>query len=207
MMRIVRIIILILGMCQTWSCSGQDYKLTVPIKEINTKGIYFEYTHLGNTYTGKFELGISKGDFYDTDSIEIRLSRTDPNEYEFISIVRRKWEEEKKVVSLDMNKREMLGYNDVDEKPIFSNLSNAYENESAIYDYFLSRLPSPNTSQKVGIYLVIDGEGNSTYKSSKIENQNQLSDLKKLIENMPKFSPPKVDGDTVSVIYLVEIPN
>jgi hypothetical protein len=180
--------------------------MVVPIQRIDTGGIYFNYSYLSNNYSGHFPLGVTAENFYDSDSLKIKLSKNKPLNFEFVSVVKRKWPVDDAVVSLNANNRVLYGYHDIDTKPLFEGVNDANKNDSAIGHFFKEYYSNMGDLKKTGMYIIIDGKGNSIYKSSRITDDKTLSQIKETITSMPEFTPPMNKDDTVSVVYLIEVP-
>ncbi len=188
------------------SCYKKHIILTVPIQRMDYDSIYFQYNYLDSVFKGALPLDISNEDYYSSDSIKIKVSKDDPSNFKFLSIVKRVWHKTDILVSLNTNERVLYGYRSVDQKPLFDHVKFPQENDSAITQFFENYFEDKHQLKKTGIYIIIDGNGNSRYESSQIEDDRILQQIKDAINSLPKFTSPMKDGDTVSVIYLIEVP-
>ena len=187
-------------------CNDKHLSLIVPIQRIDIEGVHFQYHYLDSVYEGCFPLDISSETFYDSDSLKIKVPEKNPSNYKFISVVKKTWSEETVVIPLNKEERVLYGYHNVDQKPLFQGINNAHENDSAITRFFEDYYGNAQSLSKIGIFIIIDGNGDVTYKSSRVEDKEKILEIKKVIESMPKFTPPINNGDTVSVVYLIEVP-
>lgn len=190
----------------TGSCKNRYSVLIVPIQRIDTGGVYFNYSYSDSNYTGHLPLEIVSENFYETDSLKVKFIKNKPGDFAFVSVVKRKWPKDNDVVSLNVNERALYGYHDVDTKPLFEGVNDVSKNDSAIGYFFKEYYTNMSDLKKTGVYIIIDGNGNSIYKSSRITDDETLSQVKKAITSMPEFTPPMNEGDTVSVVYLIEVP-
>lgn len=180
--------------------------MVVPIQRIDTGGVYFNYSYSDSNYTGHLPLEIVSENFYETDSLKIKVVKNKPDDFEFVLVVKRKWPKDDAVVSLNANDRVLYGYHDIETKPLFKGINDESKNDSAIGHFFKEYYSNIGDLKKTGVYIIIDGKGNSIYKSSRIADNEILTQVKKAITSMPEFTSPMNEGDTVSVVYLIEVP-
>ena len=201
-----KLLLVILMISCLLSCDNKHTILTVPIQRMDYDSIYFQYNYLDSIFKGSFPIDISDKSYHSSDSIKIKVSKDEPSNIEFVSIVKRVWPQNDMLVSLNANKRVLYGYQDVDKKPLFDNVQDPYENDSAIIWFFENYFRDYQDLRKMGIYIIIDGKGMSSYESSIVKDERILVKIKEAINKLPKFTPPMKNGDTVSVIYLIEVP-
>ena len=146
--------------------------------------------------------------FSTSDSLKIKIEKNQPDKFEFISVIERVWVTEESIVSLtESNENQIIyGYHDVDQKPLFPDAKNEYENDSLIFDYYKKQENQSIDFKIIGVYILINETGEVTLKNAMTENKEELRLIKKQISKLPNFTPPIYKGDSVSVSYLIEIP-
>lgn len=189
-------------------CNHTSTIKTVSIEKIDTSGIYFSYEYLGKEFNGKLPLEITYEDFTSSDSLKIRINKSHPEEFKYVSVVHRVWNTQDEFVSIenDENNEDVYSFNQLDKKPLFLGASNEYENDSLLLNFFVQHSIQSDKMELVGVYILIDKHGNATYKKAFTKNEDDLQVIKTLIDKLPKFTTPIYNGDSVTVSYLIEIP-
>ncbi len=189
------------------NCKNKLINKVADIQSIDTSGIYFTYTHNDSVYYGHFSLNITDEDFSYMDDLKISISKENPKEYYFVSVIRKKWnaEEENVIINIEDNVS-YYSYHDVDSKPVFATANDEFENDSAIQQYFLNDADVKETYKMVGVYILIDGYGKARLKKAMTNDNNEIEIIKERISKMPNFTPAYNGTDTVTVSYLIEIP-
>ncbi len=191
----------------SFSCNGDFVVIIADIQRIDTSGIYFKYEYLDSIYTGYFSLYVADEDFSYVDNLEIKINKNNPQEYEYLSIIRKKWDTEDNVVKIkNPDEPSYYNYHDVDIKPIFTTSTSELENDSAIYQYFLQNSETTNNIMKVGVYIIISENGKANLKQIMTKDTSYNLLINNLINKMPLFSPAVHESDTVKVTYLIEVP-
>jgi hypothetical protein len=190
------------------SCSSEHYERTVGIDRIDTTGIHFSYIHNGLNYSGSFSLDISKKDFYSTDSLRIKINRKHPEIVFFVDVIKRKWPIQEVDISIQSNISdfEIYGYHQIDQKPLFKGALNEYNNDSLIIDFSKKSLCNSENYVLVGVSIIINGSGQVSINKIYSDDEFEIKSIKRVVGEMPDFSPPIHKGDTVTVSYLIEIP-
>ncbi|MCB2197502.1 MAG: hypothetical protein KQH79_16700 [Bacteroidetes bacterium] len=189
------------------SCNSKYSTQVVAVDRIDTSGIYFSYTYLEKNYTGHFGLNEIAEDFSTSDSLKIKIEKDQPDRYEFISVVKRVWKTENAIVStVKNNESGVYSYHDVDQKPLFADADNEFENDSLIFDYVKRQSNSSNEFTKVRVYILINETGKVTLKNAMTNNKDELVSIKKIVEKFPDFTPAINNNENVTVSYLIEIP-
>jgi hypothetical protein len=84
----------------TTSCQDNFVRREIPIDRIDTSGVYVTYFYNDKEFQKRFELGFTTENFYDLDSMVIRINKTNPEEVQFESIIHRKWPKEDAIIEL-----------------------------------------------------------------------------------------------------------
>ncbi len=188
-------------------CNSDSIVLTADVNRIDTTGIHFEYVYLDSIYIGQFSLYITDEDFSDVDDIKLRVNKSNPEQYEFVSVLRKKWDTEEYIVNIkNSNEPSYYNYHDVDTKPIFSTATSEFKNDSAISQYFLQNSTVTEDKQIIGVYILIDENGKARVKQIMSKDTSKIELINELINKMPCFSSAVHKKDTVTVSYLIEIP-
>jgi hypothetical protein len=188
------------------SCGNKTTFITVPIDKIDENGVSFRYSHLDSTYVGKFSLDVTEKNFYETDSLKIKISNSYPPKLSFVSVVKKSFKNEEVLIGENLFNRSIYSYHSVDVKPLFNKIESAHKNDSAIYNYFKNYFKNSDDTNQIDIYIVVDGKGKAHYKSSRMQDESIEDQVIMAINRMPSFSSPRHNGDTVSVVYLITIP-
>lgn len=190
------------------SCTQKYSTNTVAIQKIDTSGIYFSYDYQNKVYSGHFDLEEIKGDFTSADSLKLKIEKKQPENFEYISVVERKWQIEEAIVSISENSREkdVYGYHHIEKKPLFPGADNEYDNDSLIFDFAKKHSIVSNAFKKVGVYIFINEAGEVSLNKAMTKNNEEIQIIEKLIDKLPNFSPPINNGDSVTVSLLIEIP-
>ncbi len=189
------------------NCRNDLIEKVVDINSIDTSGIYFKYIYQDSVYDGHFSLYVTDEDFSYVDDLRIRIDGKSPENYYFVSVIKKEWDTEDALVNLDTeNDTSYYSYHDVDIKPIFETAKDEFENDSALLLYFMKNLDNLDNIELIGAYILIDGNGRPRLKKAVTNDLNKIKTVKEHINNMPYFTPAYYDSDTVTVVYLIEIP-
>ena len=188
-------------------CKYTNTVKTVCIEKIDTSGIYFSYEHLGKEFNGTMPLEITHDDFTSADSLKITINKNNPEKFKFVSVVYRVWDTQDELISItgDENK-DVYSFSYVDKKPLFFGAYDEYENDSLLSEFFIKNSVQSDEMSLVGVYLLIDKNGDATFKKAVTQNVDELQVIKELINKLPKFTAPIHKGDSVAVSYLIEVP-
>ncbi len=197
----------IFGLMITTYCTNNNVIVTVGIEKIDTNGVYFSYQHIGEMHSAILPLDLFDENFYSTDSLKIKINKNKPEEFVFVSIVRRNWPKEESYITIDSLREKQSQYHSIDKKPLFKG-ANDYESSDSLVQVFLKKelLRAQSTiPDRIGLYLIIDQGGKASLGKvydSDPETENILRDV---VETMPLFKPGEHQGKKVKVSYLVEI--
>ncbi len=202
------VIFTILTMLIFCNCENKYHEQVVAVDLIDTSGIYFSYDYSDNNYAGRFDLEDILEDFSTSDSLKIKIKKDSPEDFEFISVIKRVWKKEDATVSInnkDIDKI-IFSFHSIDQKPLFSGASDEYDNDSLIFEYFSSKTNLSKDYKKIGVYILINGSGQVSLEKVVANNDKVINYVSQMITNFPDFSPPIHNGDSVTVSYLIEVP-
>jgi hypothetical protein len=188
-------------------CTNNHVIETVGIERIDTSGIYFSYEYLGKKHKGAFPLDLIKENFYSTDSLKIKIDKNNTDEFEFVSVVRRKWPKEESYIPIDTSKEKLSQYHGIDKKPLFKGVSDYEKNDSVVQEFLKKELirVQQKIPGRIGLYLIIGKDGKASLGKVFGSDKTTENYLREIVDNMPLFESGEHKGEKVKVSYLVEI--
>lgn len=207
MRKIKCLIVAIFGLMIATYCTNNHVIETVGIERIDTSGVYFSYEYLGQKHSAAFPLEHINENFYSTDSLKIKIDKDNPDEFEFVSVVRRNWPKEETYIPIDSSEEKLSQYHAIDKQPLFEGVSDYADNDSIVQEFLKQGLLSVQQTvpNRIGLYLIIDKNGKASLGKvydSDIATEKNLRDV---VDRMPLFEPGEHKGEKVKVSYLIEI--
>lgn len=201
------LLVAVLGLMIATCCTNNHVIETVGIDTIDTNGIYFSYEYLDTKHMGSFPLDLIDENFYSTDSLKIKIDKNNPDEFEFVSVVRRKWKKEEVYIPIDPSREKISQYHSIDKKPLFEGVTDDASNDGVVQEFLKKELLQiqREISGRNAIYLIIDEQGKAFVEEIVMADDTTENNLRKIVENMPLFEPGEHKGKKVKVSYLVEI--
>jgi|GEM_PF-3484527 len=207
MKRCVKRICIILFVVTVVSCRDNYEIKNADINKIDTSGVYISFEYLEKIYFKKIPLDSITEDFNSSDRLRISVEKNNPEKVEIISVVKAKWEREMSSIPLnEQEDRKIYDYYSVDKKPVILGASDEYENDSLIQKFLREGEDRQREEKLVGVNTLINGEGEIRFESAYTDKEDEIEYLKSIINELPKFSTPLKNGDTVTVGYLIEVP-
>ena len=102
--------------------------------------------------------------------------------------------------------RRVYDYYEVDIKPVILGALDEYENYSFINDFLRDGKDGQSEVKLIGVNTLINGKGDIQFVSAYTDYEDEIKHLRSVINELPKFTPPLKNGDTVTVGYLIEVP-
>jgi len=197
----------IFGLIIATNCTSNYEIETVGIQRIDTTGIHFSYEYLGEKHTATFPLDLINENFHSTDSLKIKIDKNNPVEFEFVSLVRRKWPKQESYIPIDTLREKLSQYHAIDKKPLFEGVTNYVNNDSVVQGFLKKELlriqqTMPN---RIGLYLIIDHGGKASLGEVYDSDAATKDNLRNIVDDMPLFEPGEHREKKVKVSYLVEI--